>query len=104
MTSPRTSSNQRRPFSGRWTNSKNSPAVMSAALRAVVVAVVMCAASGNRLFSLPAESSPGQGQRAVDHDRLAQRRRNNLGETGKRLEHPIRDPLPQRIEKQLLAD
>src|SRR5947209_7624338 len=90
ITSPRTSSNHRPSFSGRLTNSRNSSAV----IRAVAVAVLMprgsVSAGG---VTLPARPPPGQGQRPVYHHRLAERRRDHVGQPRERVKDLRRGPL-----------
>src|SRR5581483_4387420 len=72
ITSPRTSSYHLLAFSGRWTKSANSSAVIGLAAAATVLMP----------FSLRPEPAAGQRQRPVDHHRLAQRRRHDVVAVG----------------------
>src|SRR5690349_18905607 len=104
ITSPRTSSNQRLAFSGRWVQSWNSSAVIR-----VAVAVGFM---GDGPPFLSAQLLAGQGDGAVDDDLLAQRGGDDVRQPRERPEDaapdcvvdragPL-DPLADGGEEQLL--
>src|SRR5947209_3248674 len=102
ITSPRTNSHQRLSFSGLLAQSANCSAVMG---RGTAVGTVLMASSRAGLHgralrpSLLAQATAGQGQRAVDHNLLAEGGGDDVVTAGKRLEDALAHQPPEGLEQ-----